>query len=74
MKKLVIILDQKEPTTNHICNADGCPFYGDNKICQTLWGTPPSGRSKLASLCNYYEVQNLTIAEVDESVRISDIK
>ena len=68
-KKLIIIMDEKEPDIRHICNDGGCPFYNKNKwddknICKRLWNTPPEGKCTLASLCNYYDTQNLTIAEI----------
>ena len=42
-------------------------------ICKALRATAPSGKNSLASLCNYYDVKNLIIAEVDENVSIAEI-
>ena len=78
-KKLVIIMDEKDGDTDHICNEDACPFYSKTKdgdmgiLCKKLWATPPKGKSSLSSLCNYYDVQNLVIAEVDDDESIKDI-
>lgn len=78
-KKLVIIMDSKEGDTNHICNQESCPFYSKTEdgdmgiLCKKLWATPPKGESSLASLCNYYDVQNLVIAEAEENETINQI-
>lgn len=78
-KKLVIIMNAKEGDTNHICNEVDCPFYHEKEdgsmgtFCETFWSTPPVGKSSLASLCNYYDVQNVIIAEVDGNATIDEI-
>ena len=78
-KKLVIIMDSKEGDTNHICNQKSCPFYSKTEegdmgiLCKKLWATPPKGKSSLASLCNYYDIQNLIIAEVEGCETINQI-
>jgi hypothetical protein len=78
-KKLVIIMDSKEGDTKHICNQKSCPFFSKTEdgdmgiLCEKLWTTPPKGKSSLASLCNYYDVQNLTIAEAEGCETINQI-
>lgn len=78
-KKLVIIMDSKEGDTKHICNQEACPFYSKTEdgdigiLCKKLWATPPKGKSSLASLCNYYDVQKLTIAEAKGCETINQI-
>lgn len=69
-KKLVITMPAKEGDIKHICYEGGCPFFSKTKdgdmglICKTLWSTPPKDKSQLASLCNYYDTQNITIEEL----------
>lgn len=70
MRNLIIVLSEKEPDTKHICFEGGCPFHQQNQkkssICRTLWENPPAHiDNPLASLCNYYDTKNVTIAEVD---------
>ena len=78
-KALVFIMKPKNRDTKHTCYEGGCPFYsktsnGDmGAICKALWSTSPSGKNSLASLCNYYDVKNLIIAEVDENASIAEI-
>jgi hypothetical protein len=78
-KALVFVMKPKNGDTKHPCYEGGCPFYsttsdGDmGAICKALWSTSPSGKNSLASLCNYYDVKNLIIAEVNENVSISEI-
>lgn len=70
MKKLVIILSEKAPDTKHICFEGGCLFYQANQpeksVCRALWKNPPAHvANPLASLCNYYNTRDITIAEVE---------
>lgn len=70
MKKLIIILPEKLPDTKHICFENGCPFFQkgqpDKSICNILWSNKPALiNNSLASLCNYYDTHDITIAEVD---------
>lgn len=78
-RKLVLIMEPtKKDNTENFCNKS-CPFYsttpnGDmGPLCKTLWGTAPKGKNPLASLCNYYDVKHITVAEVDENVTIAEI-
>lgn len=70
MKKLVIILPEKLPDSKHICFESGCPFFQkgqpNKSICNILWSNKPGlANNSLASLCNYYDTRDITIAEVD---------
>ena len=71
MRNLVIILPEKLPDTKHTCFKGGCPFFkktqSDKKsVCDILWGTNPKHiANSLASLCNYYDTCDITLAEID---------
>ncbi len=78
-KKLILIMDEKDPTTDHICYDGGCPFFAssfnETTVCYNLWNNSPGGmENKLACLCNFYDTRNIKMIELTDSESIKAIE